>query len=261
MLKAYIFNEFENSWIEENIAILNHDVCAILDEEQHIIYIWKGLKSSKVKYRKAIKAINILLEKNPDLPLKLENSDKNFPSQIKGKLNQLLQGIAQEKAFSKYLFSRFFSIRLYLISLLIAVILPLISLINLATFISWIPFDNNFTVMAEDYTNWLKISSILIIIAAVSFIMAIFIGIFEQEYQTIIFSSVGLLICIGITLYLQQGIFLFIFQEGSTDSIFLINNTDLYLFFSLVAGNVAIFEIPNIIKLRSFIKTYKKFIF
>jgi hypothetical protein len=261
MLRTYIFNERENNWIEENIAILNHDLGAILDEEERVIHIWRGPKSSKEKFRKGISAIKVLIEKNPGLDLKLKLLDKKLPIKVKETLSQLLQGVAKDDEFSKYTISRFISIRLYLISLLISIIFPIVSLINLASFASWIASDSNFIVMAEYYDKWLAISLALIIIAIFSFGISIIIGILEQDYSVIVFSTIGFLICIGVALYLQQGIFIFIFQEGSTDLIYLINSYDLSLFLILIAGSIAIFEIPNIIKLRSFIKTYKKFIF
>ncbi|GAG89414.1 unnamed protein product, partial [marine sediment metagenome] len=40
------------------------------------------------------------------------------------------------------------------------------------------------------------------------------IGIIEIEYQVIIFSLLGVLVCSGLIIYLQQGLFLFLFQEG-----------------------------------------------
>lgn len=261
MLRTYIFNERENNWIEENIAILNHDLCAILDEEERVIHLWKGPRSSKEKFRRGINAIELLMKQDPLLELRIELSEKKFPIKVKEKLDQLLQGVTQEDEFSKYSLSRFISIRLYFFSLLISIILPLISLINLASFLSWGPSGINFIVMAEYYDYWLALSLILVIITIFSFCISILIGILEQEYQVIIYSTVGLLICIGIALYLQQGIFIFAFQEGSTQSRYLISSYDLLLFFSLIAGSITIFEIPNILKFRSFIKIYKKFIF
>ena len=86
-------------------------------------------------------------------------------------------------------------------------------------------------------------------------------GIIEVEYQAIVFSSIGLTVCIGLTIYLLQGVFLFLFQVGSTPSVYYIKQNDVVQFLIVVLIGTLVFEIPNVIKITSFIKTYRKFIF
>jgi hypothetical protein len=93
------------------------------------------------------------------------------------------------------------------------------------------------------------------------FLINLIIGITEMESQVIIFSFGGLAICVGIFFYLNFDIFLFIFQDGSTLTNFLILKSDLLFFILIITLSVLIFEIPNIYKLISFLKTYRKYIF
>lgn len=87
------------------------------------------------------------------------------------------------------------------------------------------------------------------------------IGLYEMEAQVIIFSLMGLIICSGVLLYLQQGIYLFLFQEGSTSTLYLIKIQDITLFYMIIFSAITIFELPNLLKLISFIRTYRKYIF
>jgi len=87
------------------------------------------------------------------------------------------------------------------------------------------------------------------------------IGIIEIEYQVIIFSLLGVLVCSGLIIYLQQGLFLFLFQEGSSSSIYYIRQNDIVEFLIIIGMGILVFEIPNAIKLILFIKIYRKFVF
>ena len=261
MLKTYIFNSNDNIWIEEKFTLLKHDICAFLDEDQREIYIWKGPKSTKDKYHRAISAIKPLIEGRATFQLTLKDIDQKLPPYIQKKLDELIKTKSDDEERSKYLFSHFITIRFYFILLIINIVLPLVSVINLAAFFYWSPSGSNYMVMAEFYKYWLSFSSLMMIITILSFSASVLIGIFEQEYQVIVFSSIGLIICIGLLIYLQQGVFLFAFQEGSTELTYFINKTDLYLFFGLIAAVTVIFLLPNIIKLITFFKTYKKFLF
>ena len=261
MLRIYIFNGDDNIWIEEKLTLLKHDICAFLDEDHREIYIWKGPKSTKEKYRRAISAIKPLIESRTTFHLTLNDTNQKLPPYIQTKLNELIKTKSDEEERSKYIFAHFITIRFYFILLIISIVLPLVSIINLAAFFNWSSSGGNYVVMAEAYRYWLNFSSLMILITILSFSGSIVLGIFEQEYQVIIFSSIGLIICMGLLIYLQQGIFLFTFQEGSTESSYFIKKTDLYLFISVIIAVTAIFLIPNIIKLITFLKTYKKFLF
>jgi hypothetical protein len=89
----------------------------------------------------------------------------------------------------------------------------------------------------------------------------IIIGIVESEYQAVIFSLLGVLVCSGLTIYFQQGIFLFLFQSGHSSSMYYISQNDIYESLIIVFSGIFVFEIPNMVKLILFIKIYRKFVF
>ena len=70
MLRTYIYNEDKKVWLEEE-TLLMHDLCAILDEDDKILYIWNGPKSSPERFEKGYKTIESLLSNYPNMDLKL----------------------------------------------------------------------------------------------------------------------------------------------------------------------------------------------
>ncbi|MFW9827895.1 MAG: hypothetical protein ACFFEY_09900 [Candidatus Thorarchaeota archaeon] len=259
MLRTFVYDETKSNWIEEDKNILSHDFCAILDEDNEIIYLWNGPKSNKTKFRKGYKQIKYLFSNFPELNIQIVMAKNNFPIEVKNVINNILDSFNLRK--DKVLrFSRFTTIRIYSISIILAVILPILQIVYLSTSLFWTISDGFYEVNNITYSNWINISKILIIIAIIAFSINILIGAIEIEHQVIIFSSIGLVISVGIILYLNQGVFLFLFHEGSTLTTYFISQRDIFvfLFFNIMA--ILIFEIPNIYKLISFFKTYRKFI-
>jgi len=144
---------------------------------------------------------------------------------------------------------------------MISVILPIFSFLNLSTSLFWPMFNGNYQVNDINYAAWINNSKIFTLITLIFFFINILIGIIEHENQVIIFSTNSMIISIGLIMYLNQGIFLFLFQEGSTPTTYLILSKDILIFLLLNSMALLIFEIPNIYKLISFFKTYRKFIF
>ena len=260
MLRTYIFSETKSHWIEEENRLLMHDICAILDEESKTIYIWNGPKSTKERFKKGYNLVNELISSFPDSIFQLIVLKKGVPINIQEKLDSMLKDAKKEKDESLK-FSRFTTIRFYFALLLSAVILPLISIINLSSSLFWSGTNGNYEVDSSTFENWIKISKILIIITLILLIINVGIGIIELENQTIIFSINGVIICIGLVLYLNYGIHLFLFQEGSTLYNYFISKRDIVFFLIVSLVAISFFEIPNIYKLISFFKTYRKFIF
>jgi hypothetical protein len=260
MLRTFIFDESKSHWIEEEHRLLSHDICAILDEEKEIIYIWSGPKGKKVKFREGYSQVKELISSFPELNIQLVMAKKNFPIEIQNKLESMLETIKLGKE-TGLKFSRFTTIRIYSISLIATVILPILSFLNLTTSLSWIVSNGNFQVNSIIYDTWITNSKIITIITVILFPINTVIGIIESEHQVIIFSLSGLIISIGILLYLNQGTFLFLFQEGWTLTTYLILQKDIFIFLVLILTAILIFEIPNIFKLIAFFKTYRKFIF
>ncbi|MFW9999820.1 MAG: hypothetical protein ACFE9Q_03955 [Candidatus Hodarchaeota archaeon] len=260
MLRTFIFDDSKSFWIEVEHQLLSHDICAVLDEEKEIIYLWNGPKSKKTKFRKAYSQINELVSKFPEISIQIVMVKKNFPIEIQNKLNYLLEStkLGKENILK---FNKFTTIRIYSISIIIGVVLPILSFINLSTSLFWPISNGTYQVSSIIYTNWINLSKIITLITIILFIINIIIGFIENEHQVIIFSLISLIISVGLFIYLNQGIFLFLFQEGWTLTNYLILQKDISVFLLLVLTAILIFEIPNIYKLISFFKTYRKFIF
>jgi hypothetical protein len=261
MLKTYIFDEANKNWIEERSSLLYHDLCALLDEERNIIYIWNGPKSSQVRLKKGYELLENLVSNYPNINFQISILNKKVPDYVQIRLDKMLSEIKQEdkKEFDK--FSRFITLRLYFIFLLPALIFPIISFLNLSTSLAWRKTGYNYEVSSGLYDNWLSISLFFIILTIISFAIILTIGIIEIEYKIITYSIIGLVVSSGIAIYLQQGIFLFLFQDGSTTSIYYIKQSDILLFLVVIVFGIAIYEIPNFVELMNFIKVYRKFIF
>jgi hypothetical protein len=256
MLRTFIFDDSESHWIEEESNILAHDVSAILDEENEIIYLWEGPKSKKEKFRNGYKQIKELVSNFPELNIQFVMSKRNFPIEIQNKIATIF-----ESGKGKILkFSRFSTIRFYSISIIINVILPITLFLNLSTSLFWSKINNNYQVNNVTYANWINNSKIITLILLIFLSINLLIGLIEYENQVIIFSLNGIIISIGLLLYLNQGTFLFLFQEGWTPTNYLILQNNILIFLVLILTAILIFEIPNIYKLISFFKTYRKFI-
>jgi len=260
MLRTFIFDESKSHWIEEEQRLLFQDICAILDEENNILYLWNGPKSKKKKFREGYRQIRQLISNYPELNIQLIMSRKNFPIPIQNKLDSLLESMKLESG-KNLKFSRFTTIRIYSISIIISVILPITSILNLSSSLFWPKFFSNYQINNISYAVWINTSKLLCLITLIFFSINLLIGIIEYENQVIIFSTNSVIISIGMILYLNQGIYLFLFQEGSTSSIYLILPKDIFIFLILNFIALMILEIPNIYKLISFFKTYRKFIF
>jgi len=262
MLITYIFDEANKKWIEEDKSLLYHDLCAILDEERNIIYLWNGPKSSQERLKKGYGLIENLMSKYPTINFQLSMLKKEVPSYIQDRIDIMLNEIKYKDKKDYYNFTRFTTLRLYLIFLLVSVIFPFLSFLNLVSSLMWPKIDGNFEIGAGPFNIWLLISFILTIISLISFSIMIIIGIVEIEYQVIIFSLLGVLVCSGLIIYLQQGIFLFLFQGSSPSPlIYYIRQNDIVESLIVVVLGILVFEIPNMIKLITFIKTYRKFVF
>ena len=227
MLRSFIFNEIKNNWIEEDEYLFYHDLCAFLDEDNKIVYLWRGPKSTKVRYKKGYQLLNELISKDLRLKFQINVLAKYIPDNIKERLDKMLIAAKKQKEIGKYKFSKFTTIRLYSIFLIISITFPIISLLLLITCVFWPVSNGNYVVSAVIYQSWLFYPKILLIITLIMFILNMLIGLYEMETQVIIFSLTGLIICSGVLLYLQQGIYLFLFQEGSTSTSYIIKIQDI----------------------------------
>ena len=225
-----------------------------------MIYLWSGSKSTKKKYKKGYNKLKDLTSNFPELNLQYTLVKKNFPSDIHNKLESMLESTRKEER-STLIFSRFTTIRAFFIFLIGIIILPTISLLNLSSSLTWKTSNGNLEVNGSFFQLWVKISQNLILVTIIIFIINLIVGIIEVENQVIIFSIIGLVVCVGIYLYLDFGIYLFPFQEGSTLDNYIILRSDIFAFMSINVLLVLFFESLNIYKLISFLKTYSNFIF
>jgi len=260
MLRTFTFNESKSSWIEEEHQLLLHDICVVLDEEKEVVHLWVGPKRNKKKFRKAYGQVKELLSNFPELKIQFLLSEDKIPDEISVNLKTMLGTIEREKKKKLHL-SRIITIRIYGISIIITVFLPFLLLINLYSSLLWTEINGSFLVSNLSFDDWIYNSKLYILITLIFLLINLVIGIIEVENQIILFSVNGLIISIGLLLLLNQGVFLFLFQEGSTLNYYLIRSGDLVIFLLLNLASILIFETPNIYKLISFFKTYKKFIF
>ena len=260
MLRTFLFDDSKSKWVEEKHQLLSEDICVLLDDEEEIIYLWRGLKTSKKRFKKGYKQLKELVSNFPDLNLQFMMVTKNFPIQVQEKLDSMLETAKKERR-GILLFNRFITIRIYFIFLLCAIIFPIVSLLNLSSSLLWTISNGNYEVNNNTFRLWIYYSEILTLITLICFIINLVIGIIEFENQVIVFSIVGLLICVGLFIYLNFDIYLFLFQEGSTLTNYLISRKDILYFIIVNLISILIFEIPNTFKLISFLKTYRKFVF
>ncbi|MFX0041792.1 MAG: hypothetical protein ACFE8L_02670 [Candidatus Hodarchaeota archaeon] len=260
MLRSYVFYEDKHAWIEETNLLL-HDICAFIDDEKDIIYIWKGPKSSKQKFKNGYNSVENLVSNYPNSTFQLEVLKKEIPEEIQIKIEKMLETVRRGEEKSKLIFSRLITIRIFFIFSMISVILPIFLILNLYSSLFWHTSDSICEVRASIYDYMILFSRIVVIITLISLGINVAIGIYEQEHQVIIFNISGFIICVGILLFLNQGIFLFKFQEGSTLTNYLILKKDALVFLISIIIPVLLFEIPNLYKIISFLKTYGKFIF
>ena len=260
MLRTFIFDDSKSQWREEEHSLLIHDMCVIMDEEKELIYLWNGSKSTKKRYKKGYVQLKELISTFPELKIQVILAEKNFPIEIQKKLEDMMESAKREEG-STLIFSRFITIRAFFVSLFGVIILPFISLLNLTTSLFWPITNLNLEVKVNTFKTWINISEILMILTIFFLVINLILGLIETENQVIVFSIIGLIICFGLLFYLNFDIYLFLFQSGSTLTNFYILKSDILLFIIINLISIFIFEIPNIYKFISFLKTYRKFIF
>ncbi len=132
MIRTFIFDENKSHWLEEEHRLLPHDICAILDEEKEMIYLWNGPKSNKEKFRKGYKQIQELISNFSNSNLQVVMAEKNFPLDIQNKVDSLLESMkmGNEKILK---FSRFTTIRIYSISITFSILLPILMFLYLSS--------------------------------------------------------------------------------------------------------------------------------
>lgn len=263
-IQSFIYHEANNNWVEET-NIIYHDLVALLDEETKTIYLWNGPESTITKLQKGKNSLDALFEKFDNKKfirsLDVKVLDKEIPSKIEKKIDELLSAIEKEELSEQLRFTHFFTIKGYFILLLTAVILPIVSLVNIMRSLMFELSNNNYAINSVDYSQWLDISSLLIFISLILFIIMVVVGFYESDKKVMIYASAGILTSVGILLLTAQDVFIFLFQEGSTTNEFLISISDLWIFLILNLFAHATIILPTAKRLLEFHKNYKDLIF
>ena len=259
MLRTFIYQD--EHWVEETKHLLLHDCVAFLDEEERTVYLWNGPKSTQKRLEMSYDSVTDLMMGLPDDSLQLTVLLDNIPEKIQNKIDVMFEGVRQERESQKRTFSSLITIRLYVIFSILTFILPLFSILNLLKFLSF-PMASGITaIYSTDFSTIFTISSALTITTLIFLIFNVIIASYERDYKVAVLALIGVVTCIGIALYLSQGIYLFTFQPGWTATRYLILQIDLFAFFALNVFAVLLFEIPNLLKFIAFVRTYRRYIF
>lgn len=259
MLRSFIFNE-ENRWIEEDQILLLHDICLVINSKQNNAYLWKGPEIKKARLKKANESLHIILTQNSDKKWEIIEKQDRFPESVENKINSMLEIARKNKEMGKLKYSRFSTIRITFILLIFIIILKFFSIISNISLLLLPSTTNVYIISSELYFTFLEIYRILTIITLSLFILNLILALIEKSFRTIIFSILGIIIDIGILLLINQGIFLFLFQEDSSENIFFILKLDIITFLIFNLTSISLETIPNIYELFSFYKTYKRYI-
>lgn len=262
MLRTYTYNKNRDVWTQEDQVLLLHDVGAIIDEEKNMLYIWKGPKANKEKIKRAKETLDVLLSKYPIKNFNVKELEgEKLPEHIELYLEELLDPIKSLRKSEKYKFSKLITIRAYL--LLNILILGLIGLyVAIISYSLFWPMQNNSVQVSEaTYMSWIRILQFTNLVIFLLLISKLVLGMFEKDPELRLYSIVGLMISVGIMLYLNQGVFLFLFQNGNNPDIYEILFVDLLVFIITNYLVIMIIFLLSVYKLYKFVKTYREFLF
>ena len=259
MLRTFIYQK--DHWVEEDQHLLLHDCVAFLDEEERVVYLWNGPKSTQKRLEMGYDSVTNLMMGLPDDSIQLTVLLDEIPEKIQKKIDVMFESVRKEEEAQKQIFSSLTSIRLFVVFSIITLVLPVFSLLNLQSLFYFPISSGVIAINATNFNTILLITWILTTITIIFLILNAIIAIYEQDASPAVLSIMGVIACSGILLYLNQGIYLFKFQPGWTQTTYLILQLDLVVFFALNSFAVLIFWVPNLLKLLSFIKTYRKYVF
>lgn len=263
MLKTFVFYEDKKAWLEEQNLLL-HDICAILDEDSQTIYIWKGPESSEKKLNDSRALLKSVLSGFPSEfvdKIKTEILDKSAPPKIQKKIDSMLEAIRKAEQEETVKYSHLQTIKISFVLLLISVILPIMGFLNIFAALAWPAVGDAAEVMAERYNVWLFISMLMVIITLVAGIANLIMSFYENDYIVSIISLATVIGCIGLLIYYNQGIYIFLFEEASTAETYLIPYSELLWFVFLSFVGFGIMIALNVYLLIDFFRRYREYIF
>ncbi|MHA1148232.1 MAG: hypothetical protein ACTSR8_08300 [Promethearchaeota archaeon] len=261
MIRTYIYNSDKGIWLE-NEYLLMHDLAAFLDDEENMIYIWNGPKSSVERLEQAYESVVELISNMPvENPIQLTILTEDLPPKIDKKLSSMLARVQKEERQELEKFTHILTIRAYFILGLLGIIMPLIHILNSLGSLFWPSVDGYAQVDAEIYNIWILVSIIMMTIALIAYIGIIIISLIEQEPQLFVFALTAIIVCITLIAYFTRGIFLFDFDDTSTSSVYYIAQSQLGIFGFLQLLIVLIILAPNLYKFIKFYSTYRDYLF
>lgn len=261
MKRTFIFDKEKDRWIEESEILLFHDILAIFDEESHSIYLWKGPRIKEAKTKRAKERLTELISTISEVKWTINEDKKTFPLEVQKLLDSMLEPTRERKKEDRLKFSHFYTIRLTFLLLVGIVVIHILSIITVLVPLFKPTEGTSFLITAVFYEFWLTIYQVFVVISLILCISNLIIGLFERDIELIIFSLIGIIINIGIILYTERGIFLFLHQSSSTPSMYLILISEMTIFSILNLTTLLIALLPNFYKLLRFIKVYRKFIY
>ena len=207
MLKIFIYYEEQNKWVEERSHLLYHDFAALIDEENKVVYLWNGPQCTKERSKKGAIALYNVINNYTENNFQIITLKKKIPSNIRSRLNELLEVAKKEEQALNYQYSHFLTIRIHFLLSIITLILPLIAFFILNSSLFWNSIGNNYIINAEHYNNWISFAYIFILLSFILFIPQLIIAVYEYDKPIIVFSSTSIIICISLLSFLEQGIF------------------------------------------------------
>ncbi len=261
MKRTFIFDIENENWIEETEILLFHDILAIFDENSHSIYLWKGPEVKETKIEQGKIRLKELISSTSDFKWKINEKNESFPSEIQEILNSMLEPTRERRKEDALKFSRILTIRICFLLLIGITIFNTLSLVSILIPLFFPTSGTSYLISASFYTIWLTLYQAFAVVTIILCIINIIVSLYERDEGVFIISLMGAITNIGIVLYLQKGIFLFLHQPGSTSSLYLILVLDMIIFFLLNLMALLIAFLPNLYKLISFTKVYWKFIY
>ncbi len=240
-MKTFIFNEIAENWVEEENSLLLHDLVIFLDEKGKKLYLWLGPKSKSKKQKLGIKTLSEIKNKYNNFDLVV--LEKEIPPEIEKRLKFMLKKYAEPQNLVLF---RDIYLNLYILLALAGIGLSIAFLVTLGTWLVWSPINGNFQIDAALFGVWLFISQLLMLICMCVFIANSIISLIIYRGRFIIVGFIGLITSIGLFIYILEGTYLFLFQQGSTSSIYLISIVDLVVFLLVNIIGVVIIIIPYI---------------
>ncbi|MBD3197722.1 MAG: hypothetical protein GF317_21905 [Candidatus Lokiarchaeota archaeon] len=260
MLKTFIYNEEKREWIEEDAILLFQDICVILDTDSNQIFLWKGPKAKKSLLKKGKQDLLDLISNMPGLKLNLNNLEEKLPERIQNKIDSMLNAVQVKRKSDSLKYSHFFTIRLSLLLMVIVILSSIAALFVNISSIFWQVSSTNFQISSSRYILWLDLYKTFLILVLIMISINLLVSLYEKDIGLIIICVIGIVILIGILMYASQGIFLFIFQAGSTDMVFLINISDIYLYVFLNIIALTPILLLHLLKCLKFLKSYWRYI-